>query len=657
MLTAVMARRGWPGSARPVVVIVTTVAVLSTTALGLLSWQLLQQDRDLEAPRLRGLVESAADRAVVVMTAAVARLDAAIVGTPHVDLPAGVSLATITAERSVVWPSTEHLPFLPTRQLLPEAQPSIFAEATAAEVLRNDLGGALGLYRGLAVQRDRAIRAGALARLAPTQARLGDVAGALRAYDDLAALDDVAVGGLPAGLVASVGRATVLADRGPADALRAAAGTLASDLAGGRWALTSAEYEFYAGEASRWMGGAPAAATDDGVARADGAVWAWNSRNSLPADGRRLLTQRPGPALIVWRRSGDAMSIAVAGPAFLNDLVRTAVPAPFVATLRDLEGRPALGAAGEEGEAATRVASPTGLPWTLELTAPASAAALQNPTRRRLLLLVLGITVLMVGAGWYVIGRTLAREGRAARLQQAFVASVSHEFRSPLTSIAHVSDLLSADRLRTDDQRRHAYQVLVSDAARLHDMVENLLDFSRFDAGTMALRCERLDVVELVRQLVDDARRRVAPAGYAIELACPTDALFARIDGGALGRALWNLIENAVKYSPECRTVWVEVARDDDGVGIAVRDRGLGIPASEHEAVFRRFVRGAESESRHIRGTGIGLALVRQIVEAHGGRVTLDSTPGRGSSFTIYLREATSVARVVPGLDMPNPTA
>ena len=88
----------------------------------------------------------------------------------------------------------------------------------------------------------------------------------------------------------------------------------------------------------------------------------------------------------------------------------------------------------------------------------------------RLLLLVLTVTMLMVGAGWYFIAKALAQEGRAARLQQAFVASVSHEFRSPLTSIAHVSDLLSQDRLPNEEQRRHAYGILVSDAARLRDM-------------------------------------------------------------------------------------------------------------------------------------------------------------------------------------------
>jgi signal transduction histidine kinase len=170
--------------------------------------------------------------------------------------------------------------------------------------------------------------------------------------------------------------------------------------------------------------------------------------------------------------------------------------------------------------------------------------------------------------------------------------------------------------------------------------VEHLLDFGRFDAGVMALRCERLDVGALMADLVDDARRRVGGEGYTIDFTPPAEPLLAEVDRAALGRAVWNLIDNAVKYSPEHRTVWVEVARDGDSIAIAVRDQGLGIPAGELRTIFRRFVRGAESQSRHIRGTGIGLALVRQIVEAHGGEVRLTSDPGQGSRFVVVLHAA-----------------
>jgi signal transduction histidine kinase len=628
--------------ARPVIVTFSTVALLSILALGVLSWQLLQKDRELEAPRLRGLTEAAADRAVPLMTAAVENLDALAAGQAADAVPNGVSIVHIAADSATVSSAASPLPFVPVRPRLPEADGSVFAEANALELRKNDVSSALAAYEKFAGSRDGAIRAAALSRLAPLRARTGDLAGALRDYDALNRLD-ASVGGLPAGLVAAAGRATLLAAHRDASALKPVATELAADLARGRWPLTRSEYEYYAGQADVWLGRAPSRDTD-AVVRAEAAALVWSSRAQLPGEGRRLFLRPGGAALVVWRSAADHMSLAVAGNAFVGALVKSAVPAGFTATLRDLEGRVVVGPASAPGEPATRLASPTGLPWTVELRAQPAANALQNPIRRRLLLLVVLTTMISVGAGWYFIARSLRREARAAALQQSFVASVSHEFRSPLTSIAHVADLLLRERLPSTEQRAHAYRILASDAARLHEMVENLLDFSRFDAGTVSLHCEQVDAGALVEEVVDDARRRVAPDGYTIEFSRPAEPVPVRADRTALARAVWNLIENAVKYSPEFRTVWVDVTREGDRAAIAVRDRGLGIPANEHDAIFRRFVRGAEPAARQIRGTGIGLALVRQVVEAHGGQVQLTSSPGQGSRFTVLLQTSGDAA-------------
>ena len=105
-----------------------------------------------------------------------------------------------------------------------------------------------------------------------------------------------------------------------------------------------------------------------------------------------------------------------------------------------------------------------------------------------------------------------------------------------------------------------------------------------------------------------------------------------------MSRAIWNLLDNAVKYSPDCHTIWLDVEQDQDRVSLTVRDHGLGIPADEHSAIFERFVRGAESKARRITGPGVGLAMVQRIAEAHGGEIRLTSQPGQGSRFTMILR-------------------
>jgi two-component system sensor histidine kinase SenX3 len=122
-----------------------------------------------------------------------------------------------------------------------------------------------------------------------------------------------------------------------------------------------------------------------------------------------------------------------------------------------------------------------------------------------------------------------------------------------------------------------------------------------------------------------------------VELALPASPCRIRADREALGRALWNLLDNAVKYSPEDRTVRVEVAPEGSRLSISVRDRGVGIPAAEQKAIFGKFVRGAGSREMGVKGTGLGLAIVQHVVAAHGGEVRLESAPGEGSRFTLLI--------------------
>ena len=226
---------------------------------------------------------------------------------------------------------------------------------------------------------------------------------------------------------------------------------------------------------------------------------------------------------------------------------------------------------------------------------------------------------------------------RVARLQSDFVAAVSHEFRSPLSSLRQISEMLTEDRLPSEKARRESYSVLARESERLQHLVEGLLEFGRFDAGRAVYHFESLELRGFLHALVADFQERVAALGYRVELNLPDADVHVHADREALSRAVWNLLDNAVKYSPDSRTVWVDVEAKEHRVSIAVRDSGFGIPVNEQREIFEKFVRGSESKARRIKGTGIGLAMVRHIIHAHGGEILLTSEPGKGSRFTMVL--------------------
>ncbi len=311
----------------------------------------------------------------------------------------------------------------------------------------------------------------------------------------------------------------------------------------------------------------------------------------------------------------------------------------FRCAVHDGDGQWLAGTEAVAGPSSRLMADASGGTWAVRV-APFAADPPEGSPRRTLLVTTVALACLVLAAGWYFILRGMARERAAGRAQADFVAAVSHEFRSPLTSMSHIAEMLASGRISGGDSQARAYDVLVHDTDRLRTLVEQLLEFGRFEAGGPVLRLERLDVAEAVRAIASDFGERVARDGYTVEFDGPASPIWVEADREALALALWNLMDNAVKYSPDVKTIWVRVRQSDAGVELTVRDEGLGVPEKEQAAIFRQFVRGEEPKSRRIRGTGIGLALVRHVARAHGGDVTVESEPGRGSTFTFRLGRA-----------------
>jgi two-component system, OmpR family, phosphate regulon sensor histidine kinase PhoR len=245
-----------------------------------------------------------------------------------------------------------------------------------------------------------------------------------------------------------------------------------------------------------------------------------------------------------------------------------------------------------------------------------------------------------------IVDRAISREHHVAQLQSDFVAAVSHEFRSPLTSLRTIAELLAQNRIPDESRRQQSYVFLDHETGRLNRLVEDLLDFGRMESGRKQYRITIHNAFQLVRDSVTDFRELAEVNGFQIEcefyLANAAQPATVQVDEDALRHALRSLLDNAMKYSPTCHTVWVSAAVSGRRVLISVRDHGMGIDASEQQAIFEKFVRGRSAKEAGISGAGIGLTMARQVSDAMGGEICLQSEVGVGSTFTIVLPLADS---------------
>jgi signal transduction histidine kinase len=314
------------------------------------------------------------------------------------------------------------------------------------------------------------------------------------------------------------------------------------------------------------------------------------------------------------------------------------------ASLLDVTGESFFGdPATASSHSIRRTTVDTGLPWTVVLdSGNVGGESAEFASRRRLLGLGLASIILLLGSSGYFLWRFTEKDLAMARLQTDFVAAVSHEFRTPLTSIKHLTELLDEDDGIPPgverDRRKAFYAALGRNAERLHRLVESLLDFSRMETGRKPWDFHSVDAGTFVGAVVSEFQKEVETRGFRIDFAVEdTGILCLRADAAALGHALWNLLDNAVKYSPTPNVVHVRIGHHAKGIGICVKDHGMGIPAHERHEVFRKFVRGEKASKLGIKGTGLGLAMVSHIVEAHGGTIELETEEGVGSTFRMVL--------------------
>jgi signal transduction histidine kinase len=245
------------------------------------------------------------------------------------------------------------------------------------------------------------------------------------------------------------------------------------------------------------------------------------------------------------------------------------------------------------------------------------------------------LAVIVVGIGLTV--RLMRRETEMAQLKSDFVANVSHDLKTPLSVIRMFGETLELGRVPDETRRREYYRVITRESERLSRLIDNVLDFSRIEGGRRRYEPVPTAVEPLVRDTLEAFAYPLEQQGFKVDVTVAADLPEVPMDADAVGQALANLIDNAIKYAGEERVVAVDARREGDRLALSVTDHGIGIPPAEHGRIFEKFYRVGRSETQGRRGSGVGLALVRHIAQAHGGTITVESAPGRGSRFTLWL--------------------
>jgi len=232
----------------------------------------------------------------------------------------------------------------------------------------------------------------------------------------------------------------------------------------------------------------------------------------------------------------------------------------------------------------------------------------------------------------------LSRQLTLSELKNTSVATVAHELRTPLASMRMLVDTLREGRVRSEDQRREYLDLIAAENERLSRLAENFLTFSRLERGTQMLQFEPVAPSELAARATSPLKARLDAARFTLEV--PEDLPAVRADLDACSQVFTNLLENALKYTGDEKRIALRAAAEGKGVTFRVEDNGVGISAEQKRAIFRPFYQVDQRLSRTREGCGLGLAIVRRIVEAHQGEIDLASEPGKGSVFSVKIPTA-----------------
>jgi signal transduction histidine kinase len=347
--------------------------------------------------------------------------------------------------------------------------------------------------------------------------------------------------------------------------------------------------------------------------------------------------------------SSESRSVGLLGVK-INDqhLIKDVMPAaiqsipishPLHVVVSHLKGKVLLGEKNSSTEPATATEffEDNFPPWRIDIFPSGGEDSGAFDLKRSFYFWTIITLVVVLISGAILISRTIAQEMAVLRLKSDFVSSVSHEFKSPLTSIKSLAERLRDGKVKDSDRMKQYFSVITQDADRLARLVTNILDFSKIEEGKREYEFVETDLRQLITQNIEDFRKEEIAKGMQIQTQIAEDLPLIVLDEDAFTQALINLLDNAVKFSPDRKEIDVVLEKDDKYVILEVKDKGIGIPENEWDKIFDKFYQVRNEFRQSTKGTGLGLTLIKHTVEAHGGRIEVESRVGEGSTFSIIL--------------------
>ena len=307
--------------------------------------------------------------------------------------------------------------------------------------------------------------------------------------------------------------------------------------------------------------------------------------------------------------------------------------------ISDLASKPVLGNRDPSTELATitEFFEDNFPPWKIEFFRGKTSGLGGIDIRKSFYFWTIVVLLIVLTFGAALIMRTIAHEMEVLKIKSDFVSSVSHEFKTPLTSIRTLIERLQSGKVNDNAKMNQYFSVIAQDTDKLTRLVGNILDFSKIEEGKREFDFEETDVAQLVSSLIQDFRKDELLKDFSIQSFIQEDIPQLSVDGEALSQALNNLLDNAVKFSPDKKEIEVHLSKDEENIILEVKDNGIGISPDDLDKIFDKFYQGKNALKQTVKGAGLGLTLVKHTAEAHGGRMSVKSKVGEGSTFSLIL--------------------